>query len=111
MIIEVQVIDPEAGPSDPKHKSYGWTVLNLYDYTYAFHSGEFKLPLYVGKTLADQDTRDINRLEPLPDSFLCMRLALPLSDIATSQYLPDKSSNEYRIPSIHDVDYIPPAIE
>jgi len=36
-----------------------------------------------------------------------MRLAVPGDDIATSQYLPEKNTNEYRIPSIHNVQYAP----
>lgn len=43
----------------------------------------------------------------MSDSFLCMRLAVPGDDIATSQYLPEKNTNEYRIPSIHMVEYNP----
>jgi hypothetical protein len=36
-----------------------------------------------------------------------MRLAIPEDKIATSQYLPEKDTNEYRIPSIHQVQYNP----
>ena len=67
LIIECQVPDPSATTSDNMFRSYGWTVLNLFDYTYAFHNGEFKLPLYQGQTLQDIDTRDINTLIPHED--------------------------------------------
>ena len=40
-----------------------------------------------------------------------MRLAIPGDEVATSQYLPEKSTSEYRVPSIHQVDYIPQAPE
>jgi hypothetical protein len=42
----------------------------------------------------------------LEDTFICLRLAIPGDNIATSQYLPEKKTNEYRVPSIHQVDYI-----
>jgi hypothetical protein len=106
LIIECQIPDNSRDGGPGKFKFYAWTVLNLFDYTYDFHIGEFKLPLYSGQTLADIDTRDINTLKPLEDTFLCMRMAIPGDDIATSQYLPEKSTQEYRVPSIHQVDYI-----
>ena len=94
--------------TDNMFKSYGWTVLNFFDYTYTFHNGEFKLPLYQGQTLPDLDTRDVNTLIPHEDgSYLCMRLGLPGDEISTSHYLPDRDTREYRIPSIHLVDFKP----
>jgi hypothetical protein len=64
--------------------------------------------LYQGETIADIDARDINTLTPLDDTFICMRLAVPGDEVATSQYLPEKGTNEYRVPSIHNVRYKPP---
>lgn len=55
LIIEVQVLDKKARGEPNKFASYGWTVVNLFDYTYDFHSGEFKLPLYTGQVQADID--------------------------------------------------------
>ena len=107
MVIECQVPDNSVRAGPNKYKAYGWTIINLFDYTYDFHTGEYRVPLYTGQTAADLDCRDINTLEPLPDTFICIRLAIPGDNIATSQYFPDKSSNEYRVPSIHQVDYIP----
>lgn len=105
LIIECQVPDKSNKSGPNKYSSYAWTVINLFDYTYDFHAGEFKLPLYVGQTLADIDTRDINTLSPIEDTFICMRLAVPGDEVATSQYLPEKNTSEYRIPSIHQVEY------
>jgi len=104
------VPDPEANQTDDMYKSYGWSLLNLFDYTYMFHTGEFKLPLYQGQTLQDIDTRDINTLLPHEDgAFICIRIGLPHDEITTSQvYLPDRDTREYRIPSIHLVDFKPP---
>lgn len=107
LIIECQVPDYGKDGGENRYTSYGWTVVNLFDFTYDFHAGEFKLPLYTGQTLADIDCRDINTLEPLDYTFICMRLAIPGDEIATSQYLPEKSTSEYRIPSIHNVRYKP----
>lgn len=39
-----------------------------------------------------------------------MRLAIPGDEVATSQYLPEKSTNEYRIPSIHQVEFVEPPL-
>ena len=113
LIIELQVQDKSMRAGPNKHKQYAWTIINLFDYTYDFHSGEFKLPLYKGQTLSNLDTRDVNTLDPLEDTFVCMRLALPGDQVATSQYLPEKDTNEYRIPSIHQVEFIdkPPFID
>ena len=108
MIIECQVPEKRRDGTEGQNISYGWTVVNLFDYTYDFHIGEYRLPLYKGKTLATIDCRDINTLEPVEDTFICMRIALPGDEIATSQYLPEKKTKEYRIPSIHKVKYIPP---
>ena len=36
-----------------------------------------------------------------------MRLGLPGDEISTSHYLPDRDTREYRIPSIHLVDFKP----
>ena len=107
MIVECQVQDKDIKAGPGKFTAYGWTVINLFDYTYDFHAGEFRIPLYKGETLADLDTRDVNTLSPLEDTFICMRLAIPGDEIATSQYLPEKSTEEYRVPSIHQVEYIP----
>ncbi|CAI2384337.1 unnamed protein product [Moneuplotes crassus] len=106
MVIECQVPDKSVKSGPNKFKAFGWTVLNLFDYTYDFHTGEFRLPLYTGETLSDIDARDINTLQPLQDTFICMRLAVPGDNIATSQYLPEKDTNEYRIPSIHQVEHV-----
>ena len=109
LIVEIQSLDNTNKGAD-KYKSYGWTVINLFDYTYDFHSGEFKLPLYKGRTFADIDTRDINTLDPVEDTFIWMRLGIPGDEIATSQYLPEKSTSDYRIPSIHQVEFVEPPI-
>lgn len=69
LIIECQTPDTNSRGAN-KYRSYGWTLINLFDYTYDFHTGEFKLPLYKGQTVADFDTRDINTLEPLEDTFI-----------------------------------------
>jgi hypothetical protein len=53
LIVECQVPDKSMGAN--KYKAYGWTILNLFDYTYDFHGGEFRIPLYIGQTQADLD--------------------------------------------------------
>jgi len=55
LIIECQVQDKKIRSGQTQFKSYGWTVTNLFDYTYDFHAGEFKLPLYEGGTVPDID--------------------------------------------------------
>lgn len=74
--------DHNKGDKGHTYGSIAWTVINLFDSSFEPNVGQWKLPIYKPPTTPDIDVRDISKLEKIPNSVLCMRIALPKDNYA-----------------------------
>ena len=81
--------------SQGKFVSYGWTLLNLFDYSYNFNRGIFKLPLYTSPTRTDIDIRDISTLTKIPETVLLFRIGNPGDAACNFIYEPSTVPEDY----------------
>ncbi|EGR29433.1 hypothetical protein IMG5_155830 [Ichthyophthirius multifiliis] len=104
LIMEVQLpFSKKKGDNTNKTESLGWTQLDLFDLKKELKRGKFKCPIYYPPTDQNITIEDIRHLEPIPGTWIYLRIAYPNDDDFSKQKsrYPDHTMHEYIIPRIH----------
>ena len=73
LVVEMQV--PRSPTDKTNFISYGWTLINIFNFDREVATGTWRLPLYQAPVQTSLDIRDISTLKLVPQTQLCIRLA------------------------------------
>jgi len=62
------------------YSTYGWSVLDLFNFKNELKRGTYKVPIYKPPTIINLDPRDIPQLERIKDTMVWMRVSHPRED-------------------------------